>query len=552
VPVLSRCATSRHLLAATVAAVLVLASSGCATWTTYGHDAARSGVDPSTGSPVAPTQLWQTPALDGAIYGQPLIFGSRVYVATENDSVYALDASTGAIVWQRSAGTAVPAGQLPCGDISPTVGITSTPVIDPVTERIYVVADAWDGSNASSIAHHLVGFGLADGAPAPGLPVTVEPPGSTAAAQLQRAALALDGSEIVIGYGGNAGDCSTYHGWLVGSPEAGGGPLRTFEADAGAGDRGGAIWGSGDGPAVDTNGDIFVATGNGFLGTYDGSESVFKLDPSLAVLDHYTPANWLQLDQSDLDIGSTEPLLLPGGLVFQIGKAGVGYLLSANHLGGTGGTGNPAEPSLFHADVCSGSYGGSVYASGVIYVPCADGLHALSLNTTAPSFAPALGWTVPTGAIGPPIIAGGLVWDAARTTGQLVGLDPTTGAVKFSSNLGTFEHFSSPSAGDGRLFVANGDKVTALNIATPPSSATTTTRRSESAAADHYRDPLAPRKSRRPAITGSAKQGRPLVSTGGRRSLKPTSHRARSVPGDSKISSAHAARSRSKTPGVQR
>ncbi len=496
-PFFSRCAKSRHLSALSVAAFLGLASSGCAVWTTYGHDAARSGIDPYTGSPVAPSQLWQTPALDGPIYGQPLIFGSRVYVATENDSVYALDASTGAIIWQRSAGTAVPAGQLPCGDITPTVGITSTPVIDPTTERIYAVADTWDGTNPGSIAHHLVGFGLADGAPAPGLPITVDPPGSTPTAQLQRAALALDGSEIVIGYGGNAGDCSTYHGWLVGTPEDGSGPLRTFEADAGAGDRGGAIWGSGDGPVVDSSRDIFVATGNGFLSTYDGSESVFKLDSNLNVLDHYTPENWLQLDQSDLDIGSSDPLLLPDGLVFQIGKAGVGYLLSATHLGGTGGTGNPAEPSLFHANVCSGSYGASVYDNGVIYVPCSDGLHALSLNASAPSFAPAPGWTVPASAIGPPIIAGGLVWDAGWTTGQLFGLDPTTGAVKFSSNLGTFDHFSTPSAGDGRLFVANGDKMTAFTIAMPPSSSTSSPRATQSAAAsDRYKDPLAPRGSR--------------------------------------------------------
>ncbi|MDQ6738873.1 MAG: PQQ-like beta-propeller repeat protein, partial [Actinomycetota bacterium] len=410
----------------------MLASAGCAVWTTYGYNIARSGVDPYTGSPVTPSQLWQTPALDGPIYGQPLIYGSRVYVATENDSVYALDAATGAIVWQRSIGTPVPSSQLPCGNIGPTVGITSTPVIDISSGRIFAVADTWDGSHASSISHHLVGFNVNDGSPAPGLPITVDPPGSSPSAQLQRAALALDGSEVVIGYGGNSGDCSSYHGWLVGTPEDGSGPLRTFEADSAAGDRGGAIWGSGDGPVIDSSGDIYVATGNGYSSTYDGSESVYRLDSSLNVLDHYTPANWLALDQSDQDIGSTEPLLLPGGLVFQIGKAGVGYLLSASHLGGTGG---PGEPSLFHAAVCSGAYGASAYDNGVIYVPCADGLHALSLNTSTPSFAAAPGWTVPPGGIaGSPIISGGMVWTVAWSSGQLLGLDPASGAVKFSSN----------------------------------------------------------------------------------------------------------------------
>ncbi len=491
-PLLPRLAIRRHLLLASAALALALLSAGCAAWTTYGNDPGRSGVDSYSGSPVTPTQLWQTPALDGPIYGQPLIYGSRVYVATENDSIYALDASTGAIVWQRSAGTAVPSSQLPCGDIAPTVGITSTPVIDISSGRIFAVADTWDSSHAASIAHRLVGFGLTDGAPAPGLPITVDPPGSTPSAQLQRAALALDGNEVVIGYGGNSGDCSSYHGWLVEIAEDGSGPVRTFEADSATGDRGGAVWGSGDGPVIDSGGDIFFATGNGYLGTYDGSESVFKLDSSLNVVDHYTPANWLTLDQTDQDIGSTEPLLLPGGLVFQIGKAGVGYLLSASHLGGTGG---PGEPSLFHAAVCSGGYGASAYENGVIYVPCSDGLHALSLNTSAPSFAPAPGWTVTSvGAVGSPIISGGRIWDVGWSAGVLLGLDPTSGAVKFSSNLGPFEHFSSPSAGDGSLFVANGNKVTALRIATPLSSATTTARGAPSAGNAQYADPLAPRR----------------------------------------------------------
>lgn len=124
-------------------------------WTTYHHDALRSGIDPDSTSPVAPSVRWQSPMLDEHIWGQPLVYGSLVYVATENDSVYALNAATGAIMWQRSAGNAVDSGQLQCGDIDPHVGITSTPVIDPSTNKIYVVADTWDGSDPSSIQHQL-------------------------------------------------------------------------------------------------------------------------------------------------------------------------------------------------------------------------------------------------------------------------------------------------------------------------------------------------------------------------------------------------------------
>ena len=105
-------------------------------WTTYRHDAARSGIDPDSTSPVTPSGAWQTPALDGEVYGQPLVYGPYVYVATENDSVYKLDAASGAVVWSKHLATPERSSLAPCGDISPSIGITSTPVIDPATDRI--------------------------------------------------------------------------------------------------------------------------------------------------------------------------------------------------------------------------------------------------------------------------------------------------------------------------------------------------------------------------------------------------------------------------------
>src|SRR5947199_5441879 len=101
------------LTALVVCSVPGLAAAAIPAWTTYRHDAARSGVDPDSALPVAPIQAWQTAALDGPVYGQPLLYGSTVYVATENDSVYALDAATGAVTWQKHLAAAVPAGQLP-------------------------------------------------------------------------------------------------------------------------------------------------------------------------------------------------------------------------------------------------------------------------------------------------------------------------------------------------------------------------------------------------------------------------------------------------------
>jgi polyvinyl alcohol dehydrogenase (cytochrome) len=236
-------------------------------WTTYRHDAARSGIDPDSTSPIAPTQAWQTGALDGAVYGQPLVYGSTVYVATENDTVYALDAATGAVKWQQHLATPVPSGRLPCGNISPTVGITSTPVIDPAAGRIFAVGDTWDGTN---IRHELFGVNLSDGSVVVG-PQAVDPVGSTPANQLQRASLALDVGKVIIGEGGNAGDCGTYHGWLIAVPEAGG-ALQTFEVDGGAGENAGAIWGSGNAPPVDASGDVWTSTGNGSSTNFDYQE----------------------------------------------------------------------------------------------------------------------------------------------------------------------------------------------------------------------------------------------------------------------------------------
>jgi outer membrane protein assembly factor BamB len=399
---------------------------------------------------------WTSPVLAGQVYGNPLVYRGTVVVATESDDVYALDEATGRLDWHVNVGQAVPAGELPCGDISPTVGITSTPVIDPATGRVFVVADTWDGANASSIHHQLFGLNLADGSPVSGLPVRVDPPQNDPTAVLQRTALALDEGKIIVGYGGNDGDCATYNGWLIATPESGA-QQEAFQVEPTA--SGGAIWGSGNGPAVDSSGDIWVTTGNGFGSGYGYQESVLKLDADLNLLDHWAPAYWQFLDLFDLDLGSADPLLLPDALVFAIGKQGVGYLLSASSLGGTG-----ASPP-YSAQVCGGSFGGAVYYQGVIYVSCADGLRALTLNTTTRTFAAVSGWQVNSTAIGPPIVAGGLVWATGWSSQRLFGLDPRTGQTVVDQPTAAMAHFATPSAANGKLFLATGTTVEAYNIA---------------------------------------------------------------------------------------
>src|SRR5437868_2636567 len=140
-------------LAALALALLVWApASARADWTTYRGDQARTGVDTSSVGSLPFAAAWTSPSLGGAIWGQPLVHNGLVVVATESDQVVALSEATGQVVWQASAGTPVPSSQLPCGDISPTVGITSTPVIDPSTNRVFVVADTLTGS---TIQHKL-------------------------------------------------------------------------------------------------------------------------------------------------------------------------------------------------------------------------------------------------------------------------------------------------------------------------------------------------------------------------------------------------------------
>jgi hypothetical protein len=115
-------------------------------WTVYHDGPAGRGVAAGVGSVDTAARAWTSPALDGQLYGEPLVFGDRVFVATENDTVYALSAATGAIIWSARLGTPVPSTLLPCSNINPTVAITGTPVIDPARHVIFVVADELAGA----------------------------------------------------------------------------------------------------------------------------------------------------------------------------------------------------------------------------------------------------------------------------------------------------------------------------------------------------------------------------------------------------------------------
>ncbi len=400
--------------------------------------------------------------IDGSVYAQPLVVKSQVIVASETDTVTAVDVDTGKVNWSRSLGTPVPGSSLPCGNIDPS-GITGTPVADPMSGKLWVVASLAGNPAATSggqppatalpasttISHVLFTISLSTGAVLAQRPI--DPSGADPTTEQQRGALALANGYVYVPFGGLFGDCGAYHGYVVGVPISGSAPAIQFEADAG---NGAGIWYPA-GPAVVGSGELLVATGNGTSNAPDQSNSVLLLSQQLGVLGLFTPTDSASLSSSDLDLGSTDPIEVGDGHVFIAGKQGVGYLLAVAHLGGTGG-------QLFAGQVCNGggqAIGGSVYVDGKIVVSCTNGLVALTLQGTG--FSPA--WTAGTGLAGPPIVSGGHVWFVDIDAGSLVAVDPGSGRTTQVLDIGAAVHLESPAAADGKIYVVAGGKLQAFD-----------------------------------------------------------------------------------------
>ncbi len=420
-------------------------------WPVYHHDAAGSGAAAPMRGVNTAARAWASPSLDGQIYGEPLVSAGRVYVATENDTMYALSAATGAVAWSAHLGSPVPTGLLPCGNIRPVVGITGTPVIDQARGEIFAVAEELVGGRP---AHVLVGLSTATGRRE--LSQNVDPPGANPAAVLQRTGLTLDAGRVVFGLGGNYGDCGAYRGRVVSAAETGG-PAAYFTVDATAGDSHGAIWMGGAAPVIDASGRIWVSAGNGSASSsgqaYDNSDSVLELSASLRLLQFFAPASWAADNARDLDM-STAPVLLPDGQVLAAGKAGIVYLLRQGHLGGIGGQ-RATLPSA-----CSQPVDGGAAISGTTaYLPCTSGV--IAVRAASSPAALALRWRSGTGG-GPPVLAAGRIWTIGPD-GTLYGLDPATGAVRQRVSVGAgASHFPTPTAAGGLLLAASGQHVVAF------------------------------------------------------------------------------------------
>lgn len=260
----------RKLLLLLTLLALVPNAAAAADWPTYHGDNTRQGNDSSDPGLAAPVQIWTSSQVDGRVYGSPVIVAGQVIVATENNTVYSLDPSTGAVQWTQHVGTPR-THNFPCGNINP-LGITGTPVVD--AGSVYVVAEI--ETAPTSFDFDLVTLSLATGAVA--RTVNINPTtGFNANMQQQRGALLVTNGRVFVPLGGLNGDCGSYHGYVVSYPETGSGTLQWFTA-GGTTNRGG-IWAAG-GLSADATG-VYVSTGNSdefkASNAYDYSDGVIKL-----------------------------------------------------------------------------------------------------------------------------------------------------------------------------------------------------------------------------------------------------------------------------------
>jgi outer membrane protein assembly factor BamB len=421
-------------------------AAGPGDWPVYHRTADRHGLDGDSPPAKGLAPLWGL-QLDGAMFAEPLVYKGMVVAATEHNTVYGLDDATGCAYWQTSLGPSFDskAHALRCGNI-PELGVTSTPVIDPQTATAYVVAYL-DPGRFEMVALDLTGGEVR-------WRHGIDLPNSDVLYQLNRPALALANGRAYASFGGRAGDCGNYHGFVVGVRLDGSGRDAIFQVSP---NREGAIWAPG-GPVVLPNGDLLVATGNtDSLQQYDRGNSVIRLTPALEAVDTFAPPNWAHLNEIDMDLGSVNPTLLDDGGVFQIGKEGTGYLLSSNHLGGIDGQVYRAavgdHPSCY-------AIGATAYASPTVYVPCDHGLTAVQVQGSGFT----VGWRSVDIRSGSPIVAGGLVWVIDFERGYLFGLDRSDGKVRQKVQVGVAEHFVSLSASAGRLYLPVHDRLLAFSF----------------------------------------------------------------------------------------
>ncbi len=432
----------------------------------------------------------------GNVYAQPLYVEggpgnvAKVIAVTQSNNVYALDATTGAIIWQRNVGTP----NASRGNISP-VGITGTPAIDLATRSLFLNA-------VTSAPNNLIfSLNVDTGDINPGWPVSVNAAvaGFDSSIQSQRGALCVVGGTVYVPYGGYFGDAGSYRGRVVGvqiSNPASVSSWATTAVKAGS-------WAPGGIASDGTN--IYLTTGNASSGTavWGGNEAVVRLQPgpvfSGATADYWAPTNWMSLDSSDADLGGTGPILVdvpgatPSALVVAIGKDRNAYVLNRTALGGV--TSAVAQSVVSGGTVITAA---ATYRTNsgtyVVFRPTTGTLTAFKITATSPPTI-ATGWSVSSSGRTSPFVTttdgtnNVIVW-AAGSDNRLRGYNGDTGAVIYNGGganelMAGVRSFNTGIAARGRIFYAADNKVYAFkmpNVAPTPASAAS--RKTHGAAGD--------------------------------------------------------------------
>jgi hypothetical protein len=477
--------------------------------TTYHYDTSRTGWNPAetdlTPASVTSTKfgLLATLQVDGNVFAQPLLVSNFVMpdgtthnvllVATGNDTVYAYDAQTYAILWQVSLGTQQSTSDVGCGDVQHGYGISGTPVIVRTAANaatIYLVA----ATEPSSFDFHTqlhaldIGTGKDRTTPVEISPSATLSDGSTLhfdpQNQWNRASLAYNNGSIYIGIGSHCdNNGGAISGWLLRYSTN----LKLQHAfhtiETPHGYELASIWMTGFAPAIDASGNVFVATGNGDFtrGAKDWGESVLKLPPTLAnVADKFTPTSYKTLNNNDVDFGSGGVMLLPPvtgqiapPMAVAMGKSSVMYLLNQNALGGI--EKNDAGALQSQSVGGGGLWGGPAYYNGpagpTVFVQTGgDVLHGFSVNTGAtPSLTDALngtsgaqyGGSLPIVSSNAATSATGVVWLVNRTlpvtleayNASALGNPIYTANAGNWSNPGQGNPFVTPMEANGRVYV---------------------------------------------------------------------------------------------------
>ncbi|WP_141305770.1 outer membrane protein assembly factor BamB family protein, partial [Sinomonas atrocyanea] len=269
-----RRAISAVLAGALVGAGLLVGTTASADVGTIAVDSLRTGWD-SSESALSPSAVGSTnfgklfsTAVDGQVYAQPLVVGQTVVAATENNAVYGLDATTGAVKWTRSVGPAWPASTVSCGDLVPNIGITSSPVYDAATNSVFLTAKTNDGANAQLPHWYMHSIDITTGAERAGFPVMINGAPTNdpthpfnALTAMQRPGLLLMGGVVYAGFASHC-DYNPFVGYVVGVSTAGK-QTTMWATESGVSNAEGGIWQSGGGLVSDGPGRILFATGNG-------------------------------------------------------------------------------------------------------------------------------------------------------------------------------------------------------------------------------------------------------------------------------------------------